>query len=297
MTENDHRVPTGPCACWLRADHRLPEGLIGAHHRILSRPVNIVMADGISAPASTTAADALFQAAITAAQSAGVSRRVCHRTGTHTEQLPEQIDYEFTTSIRPHDGRPITIVRAGGTQLGDPLTDAAHEADYYRLHDVFHLSYATLLGWSPVTRALLKRKRRSDPRLDENEDGGRAIVIEEGIVALVFSHAAKRDFLRGHTHIEPCVLDHIREMTAPLEVSTRTAQDWEHTILTGMRLWRQLRSHGGTGTVHADQLGAAMGFTPAVEGPHVVRTTRVAHQTRWQATARHTCGCNATLAG
>ena len=41
-------------------------------------------------------------------------------------------------------------------------------------HDVFHLAYAAVLGWSPTTRALLKIKRKSRPEIDENEDGARA---------------------------------------------------------------------------------------------------------------------------
>ncbi|MFE9952953.1 hypothetical protein ACFYRJ_36575 [Streptomyces sp. NPDC005531] len=37
---------------------------------------------------------------------------------------------------------------------------------------------------------LLGRKRRSRPGIDETEDGGRAIAIEEGISALVFSYGS-----------------------------------------------------------------------------------------------------------
>ena len=42
-----------------------------------------------------------------------------------------------------------------------------------RFHDIFHLSYAAILGWSPTVRALLRCKRKSDPRVDEVEDGGK----------------------------------------------------------------------------------------------------------------------------
>ena len=43
----------------------------------------------------------------------------------------------------------------------------------------------------------MRRKRKSDPKVDEVEDGGRAIVIEEGISAMVFSYAERRNFLEG----------------------------------------------------------------------------------------------------
>ncbi|MFI0349933.1 hypothetical protein [Actinomadura sp. 9N407] len=62
-----------------------------------------------------------------------------------------------------------------------------------RMHDVFHLSYAAVLGWSPVMRSLMRRKRKSDPAIDEAEDGGRAIAIEEGISTMVFSYASRHN--------------------------------------------------------------------------------------------------------
>ncbi|MFJ8963308.1 hypothetical protein ACIRG5_28375 [Lentzea sp. NPDC102401] len=84
---------------------------------------------------------------------------------------------------------------------------------------MFHLSYATLLGWSPVTRMLLDRKRRSDPAFDENEDGGRAIAVEEGISALVFGHVRRRRFFEAGGTVDPGLLTSIEEMITGLEVA------------------------------------------------------------------------------
>ena len=58
-----------------------------------------------------------------------------------------------------------------GMQIGDGLTDNRYEADGYRYHDIFHLTYMALLGSSPISRRLLGRKRRSRPEVDEVEDG------------------------------------------------------------------------------------------------------------------------------
>ncbi|VVD26540.1 nucleoside triphosphate pyrophosphohydrolase family protein [Paraburkholderia dioscoreae] len=69
--------------------------------------------------------------------------------------------------------RPYVIQQIRGVNIGDRLTDNRTEPDGYRFHDVFHLAYIAHLGWSPVIRALLKLKRKSDPKLDENEDGAR----------------------------------------------------------------------------------------------------------------------------
>jgi hypothetical protein len=125
-----------------------------------------------------------------------------------------------------------------------------HGDDGYRFHDVFHLAYAAVLGWSPVTRGLLRCKRKSDPTTDEVEDGGRAAVIEEGVAALAYAHARTRDFLEGATEVDHNVLEDIRRLTAHLEVQVRTPAEWEQAILVGFEVWRELRkANGGRVTV------------------------------------------------
>jgi NTP pyrophosphatase (non-canonical NTP hydrolase) len=70
------------------------------------------------------------------------------------ERLPRNGSYEFVD-----DGERVTIIFEG-KEFGDPLDDNAHDPDGYRFHDVFHLAYMTVLGWSPVVRKLLGRKRK-----------------------------------------------------------------------------------------------------------------------------------------
>jgi NTP pyrophosphatase (non-canonical NTP hydrolase) len=51
-----------------------------------------------------------------------------------------------------------------GARLGDQLTDKSRRTDDYRFHDAIHLGFMAVLGWSPTARALLRLKRKSDPR-------------------------------------------------------------------------------------------------------------------------------------
>ena len=78
------------------------------------------------------------------------------------ERLPRRGTYEFVPTTA-ENGRPAVDLYLDGEKVGDQLTDASYVDDGYRFHDIFHLSYAVILGWSPVTRAILKRKRKSDP--------------------------------------------------------------------------------------------------------------------------------------
>lgn len=161
------------------------------------------------------------------------------------EQLPRRTTVTFTPTPQP-DGRTVIVVtREDGNPAGNPLTSASHIEDDYRFHDAFHLAHAAVLGWSPVTRFLLGRKRRSRPGTDEAEDGGRAIAIEEGISALVFTYASRHYYLENIRHIDHELLITIDHMTAHLEVSVLRAADWEKAITTGYAAWRQLRKHGG----------------------------------------------------
>ncbi|MXY21880.1 MAG: nucleotide pyrophosphohydrolase [Dehalococcoidia bacterium] len=162
-----------------------------------------------------------------------------------TERLPRQMDI----SIEGVCGIAITTIN--GTKFGDSLTDNRYEDDGYRFHDISHLAYASILGWSPTLRALLRRKRKSDPRVDEVEDGGRAIVIEEGISAMVFSYAERRNFLDGTEGVNYDLLRTIKDMTSHLEVNARTEGDWERAIMAGFDIWRQVKAKG-KGQIHAD---------------------------------------------
>ncbi|GAA1963567.1 nucleoside triphosphate pyrophosphohydrolase family protein [Catenulispora subtropica] len=160
------------------------------------------------------------------------------------EQLPRT--GVVTISLETNEGgRMEAHTYFDGQAIGDSLTDAAHIQDGYALHDVFHLAYAAVLGWSPVTRMLLGRKRRSVPTVDEAEDGGRAIAIEEGISALVFSYAVEHDYLEGVEHVDHELLQAIKVMVALLEVSAHRAADWEKAILEGFAAWRAVRAAGG----------------------------------------------------
>lgn len=150
------------------------------------------------------------------------------------------------------DGRQVvSLFGENGNQLGNDLTDNAYEDDGYRFHDIFHLTYAALLGWSPVTRALFNCKRNSDKVVREVEDGGRSVVIEEGIAAFVYNYASQERFLDGVKHVDFELLTTIRSMVGQLEVRDRTARDWENAILRSYEIWRQVNENAG-GTVHLD---------------------------------------------
>lgn len=185
---------------------------------------------------------------------------------TEDERLPRSGTYELRAATNESE-RDVVELYFNGARVGDPLTDASVTDDGYRFHDAFHLAYAVLLGWSPVTRAILKRKRRSDPAVDENEDGGRAVVIEEGVAALVFGYATQHELLGGVVRLDQRLLDTIAMVTSPLEVGARSAADWERAILTGFDIFRQLQDHNG-GFIDFDADAGTMTFRPADPGAY-----------------------------
>lgn len=150
-----------------------------------------------------------------------------------------------------------------GRQIGDDLTDNNRVEDGYRFHDVFHIAFAAFLNWSPILRRHLGRKRRSNRVVDEVEDGGRAAVIEEGIVALIFDYAQRLHGFENASHVLPTLIDTIQGMTAHLEVRDVPALLWERAILDAYHLWRQVLRHQG-GLLIADLDAAAVVFEPLV---------------------------------
>jgi NTP pyrophosphatase (non-canonical NTP hydrolase) len=165
------------------------------------------------------------------------------------EQLPRAFRVRVSEDHR--SSPPKIALHLGARNVGDVLTDNSYDDDGYRFHDVFHLGYAAVLGWSPVLRKLLGCKRKSDPLTDRVEDGGRAIVVEEGIAAFVYGYAKKHDYLSSIRHLDTEILRTVKNMTEGLEVGSRTAHDWEQAIIEGFRVWRQVREHKG-GTVVVD---------------------------------------------
>jgi NTP pyrophosphatase (non-canonical NTP hydrolase) len=166
------------------------------------------------------------------------------------EQLPRE--FVYTLAYREVNGAPkVALLDRNGEKVGDALTDNAYEEDGYRFHDVFHFAYAAILGWSPITRGILKRKRKSDNAKDEVEDGGRAGVIEEGITASVFEYATRHNLFEGVTRVDWQLLLGIQRLTGNLEVRRRTAAEWEKAILIGFEVWRKVRQNNG-GTVKGD---------------------------------------------
>ncbi len=88
------------------------------------------------------------------------------------ERLPRRLTVLIKTGVGP-TGKPIGQAYVDGKALGDHLTDNAYVNDGYRYHDTFHFAFAAVLGWSPITRWFLNRKRKSRPEVDEVEDGAR----------------------------------------------------------------------------------------------------------------------------
>jgi len=166
------------------------------------------------------------------------------------EQLPRELVVEFR---QHHDDvdRPVVQLFRGGVRIGDPIRDNAPDPDHYRFHDVFHLAHAAILGWSPVLRKLLGCKRKSDAKVDEVEDGGRAIVIDEAIVAFVFEYARRHNFFQEGADVDYGLLKTIRGLVSTLEVRAHSLADFARAIHEGYRAWNVIRQHEG-GTVSID---------------------------------------------
>ena len=180
------------------------------------------------------------------------------------QQLPRTFRYTFSYETDEQGVERVVMRDENGTQLGDGLTDNTFEQDGYRFHDVLHLAHAAMLGWSPVLRRLFdpRRKRRSDPEIDMNEDGGRASVVEEAVTAAIFTYAEANNFLEGTDRVDWELLRFVKSVTKKHEVKVRTEAEWEKAIVTGIRVWNEVNKNDG-GTVIGNLYERTLNFEPS----------------------------------
>jgi NTP pyrophosphatase (non-canonical NTP hydrolase) len=158
-----------------------------------------------------------------------------------SEQLPRRLAIKIEELML--DGKSVAVLTREGVPVGDPLTDNRAEDDDYRFHDIFHLSFAAHLGWSPTLRRLLKVKRKSVPLVDEVQDGARAILIEEGIATWIFNHAQHLALFEGIETLDYGLLKSVRRFVSGYEAENCPLWLWEEAILNGYKVFREMRKH------------------------------------------------------
>jgi hypothetical protein len=181
------------------------------------------------------------------------------RPGVLDEQLPRLMRVEIYE--REVNGKKFVFQKSNGLLLGDRLTDNHLPEDDYRFHDVFHLAYAGVLGWSPTTRALLKIKRKSLSKVDENEDGARANLIEEGLATWIFETAKRHHFFANTPQLGLDLLKAVKGFVRGYEAYRLPLWLWERAILQGFAVFRELQVHR-RGIVTADLIRREIRFEP-----------------------------------
>jgi len=188
------------------------------------------------------------------------------------EQIPRDFEVQFVRVGENH-----CRMYMNGKRLGDDLTNNSHSEDGYRYHDVMHLANAAFLGWSPVLRSLLKKKRKSKSEIDEVEDGARAQIVEESVVKFIHSEgeriARSQDpealksnvqLFQNGSDISFSFLRSISEYVRGLEVHKNFSREWELAIRVGYEVFFQLREHK-QGTVKVSLTDRSLTFHPELE--------------------------------
>ena len=260
------------------ARRKLPPVELELNRLLPDRPVNKVLGEIAWHIAALATLEGLSLDAVAEANRRKVDLRYLRGEPTplhdapfpEQERFPRRFEIAFVTV-----GKGRSRMYLGGRRLGDDLTDNAKDDDGYRFHDVMHLANAAVLGWSPVLRDLIRRKRKSDPAVDEVQDGARARITEELIVKFVHSEGASttrapeeearapESLFRDREHLSFKFLGALRRLCAGLEVEANRMWEWEDAILAGSELFRRLRTEG-QGTVSLDLNARRLEFSPEV---------------------------------
>ncbi|WP_051398137.1 hypothetical protein [Runella limosa] len=176
-------------------------------------------------------------------------------------RLEEQLPRQFSVTFNEVDTDKVQVLFNESYQIGDIINDNSYQNDFYRYHDIFHYTFAAILGWSPCARAMIKCKRKSDRLMDEVEDGARAAITEEAISLLIFNEARKKDFFKNIQNVSNTTLQIIKEMTEPFEVKVRTRKEWNVAILKAYEMFRLLSKNRG-GKVIFDAFSQNVAYLP-----------------------------------
>lgn len=159
------------------------------------------------------------------------------------EQFPREITFKIEETKQGVARMSTELKNGKFIQLGARVDDNSHYGDGYRYHDVLHLSYMAILGWSPVIRALTSFKRKSKSDIDRVEDGARAINLEEALTALIYEQARLMDYFEGYSKVPYSILTQIERIVRGLEVHRMSYFLWEKAILEGYKVWREMEKH------------------------------------------------------
>ena len=176
------------------------------------------------------------------------------------EQLPKNFEIKF---IQRACGK--SQLQWNGVFIGDALVDGISGTDDFRFHDVFHLAHAAILHWSPVFRALIKHKRKSIKKVDENEDGGRAIIVEEALILWVFSCAKEQDLFKFQEMLSFDLLKTVQQFVRGYEVEVCSLKLWEYAILEGYKVFRSICDNKG-GIVIGNRAERTLVYKPIPRG-------------------------------
>lgn len=193
------------------------------------------------------------------------------RDAIETQQFPRKFDVAFV-SVAENRCR----MYFAGKRLGDELTDNSYVDDGYRYHDIMHLANVAKLGWSPVLRGLMGRKRKALPEVDVVEDGARAQIVEEAVIKAIHSVGTRAAKLAGAdseatphalfsraSDITFSFLKFLNTLVQGLEVAKNTYWEWEEAIRSGHEIFYLLRRYG-QGTVTVDLNARSISFVPHV---------------------------------
>ena len=139
-----------------------------------------------------------------------------------------------------------------------------------------YLTLAAKLGWSPILRKLLGLKRKSNPSIDECEDGARAQIVEEAVINAIHAEGLRQAQSRlpaepldtqrlfaTKSEISFDLLKLIKHFVRKNEVSRCLYWEWVEAIYDGCSIFHDLRREQ-QGTVTVDLEKRSIAFRPTV---------------------------------
>lgn len=149
--------------------------------------------------------------------------------------------------------------------LGNTLRDTTYQKDGWgRYHDGGHICLS-LLGWCLHLRTFLKIKRKSNPIIDEVEDGAQANIADEGVVFALINKV-RRDNLEilNIEDVPNELVEYAKLQFFGKELQNTTDYEWKQVFYAMYQVMNTLRKNEG-GYVYINLLERMIAYSTELE--------------------------------
>lgn len=127
----------------------------------------------------------------------------------------------------------LPLFQSGYIQLGAKSQNWSIIDDGFKYHDIFHFTFYSMLGWSPVSKGIFGF---DDPSL-VYEEGYRSQILEEAVIAFIIQEYTTNSKIVPSDEL----LNEIEILLYGFYGNKISKNDWKRAILVAIEIWEIIK--------------------------------------------------------